>query len=606
MKILKFHVKNYKCWKDSGELVFNNGLNIIVGQNNAGKTALLEALCLKKGYKPHASLKNKLTSDQVLNKISGFDVTLQLSAEELKSLFMNSDAQDQQFIYIPTANTSISSNAAVEDINQILDSDEEQIITATFENDRLKSTKFESKWYGPQGYYVACRINRNKNRIELHQPNFVETHLAKAQNIEMSVGSRLPEKIFLFQAERFNLGKSLVNHNKVLNSNCENLAQVLNYLQTENPYRFSKFNELVSRVFPHIKQVTVPPLQQEAQILIWLHDPGSQRSDLAVPLSESGTGVGQVLAMLYVIINSERPQVLLIDEPQSFLHPGAIRSLIEIFKMRAEHQYILTTHSPAILSMATSSVVQVVHDGFESKAKVISADKSTETRLILEDLGAKLSDTFGVDRILWVEGFTEENCFKLIVSKFKKEPFWGMGIIGVKTTGELQGKHAELVYDIYNKLSNTSGLIPPAVAFIFDSETLTEKDKKDLKRKGKDQVHFLGRRMYENYLLNADAIASVVNGVKDFSNQEIKATDVKEFIKSKNGNKEAFSEKWYKEIDGAKLLSDIFSHFSEKRERYEKVKYGTLLTQEILRTKPDELKEVYNLIELAVANRIDV
>jgi predicted ATPase len=595
MKISKFQIKNYKSWKDSGELIFNRGLNIIVGQNNAGKTALLEALTLRKGHKPHASLKSKLTVDQPLHSNSDFEVTFQLSANEFKNMFLNSTGQEQ-VIYVPAHASNVGPEEIVERINQILESSDEHVISAIFENSSLKSVAFEDRWYGPSKHYMACRINRAKNNIELHAPKLIESQDVRNQNIEMSLGSRLPEKIFFFHAERFNLGKSTVHHNKILNSNCDNLPQVLNYLQTENPARFKKFNDLVSKVFPHIKQVTVPPLQQDAQILIWLHDVDSQRSDLAVPISESGTGVGQVLAMLYVIINSERPQVLLIDEPQSFLHPGAVRSLIEIFKMRSEHQYILTTHAPAIISMATSPVIQVTHDGFESTAKQISADSSTETRLILEDLGAKLSDIFGADKILWVEGVTEENCFKLIVGHFKKEPFWGMQIIGVKSTGDLQGKHAKHTYDIYTKLSSSSGLIPPAVGFIFDSEKHSDDDKQDLKRKGKGQVHFIERRMYENYLLDPDAIAFVSNNIENFSVKEITSADIKEYIKT-HEKTESFTAKWYEEVDGPELLSKIFTHFSETRVRYEKVKHGSLLTRRILETNPSDLKEIYELIE---------
>lgn len=49
-------------------------------------------------------------------------------------------------------------------------------------------------------------------------------------------------------------------------------------------------------------------------------------------LAESDTGIGQVLAILYVVIMAKYNQVIIIDEPQSFLHPGAVRKLIEILK----------------------------------------------------------------------------------------------------------------------------------------------------------------------------------------------------------------------------------------------------------------------------------
>jgi AAA15 family ATPase/GTPase len=57
MHISKFQLFNYKSFQDSGLLEFTQGINIIVGQNNAGKTALLEALTLNFSDVPHRSIK---------------------------------------------------------------------------------------------------------------------------------------------------------------------------------------------------------------------------------------------------------------------------------------------------------------------------------------------------------------------------------------------------------------------------------------------------------------------------------------------------------------------------------------------------------------------
>lgn len=52
---------------------------------------------------------------------------------------------------------------------------------------------------------------------------------------------------------------------------------------------------------------------------LWNIDPDTEREDLTVPLSESGTGVGQVLAILYVVFTSEYPRTIVIDEPLAAL-----------------------------------------------------------------------------------------------------------------------------------------------------------------------------------------------------------------------------------------------------------------------------------------------
>src|SRR5260221_6590667 len=56
MYINKFRLTNYKSYSDSGEVEFKPGFNIIVGQNNAGKTALLEALTLQFNGIPHRTI----------------------------------------------------------------------------------------------------------------------------------------------------------------------------------------------------------------------------------------------------------------------------------------------------------------------------------------------------------------------------------------------------------------------------------------------------------------------------------------------------------------------------------------------------------------------
>src|SRR5690606_10728607 len=123
------------------------------------------------------------------------------------------------------------------------------------------------------------------------------------------------------------------------------------------------------------------------------------------------------------------------------------------------------------------------HTGSRSEAQLLNRETTNQMRLLLEDMGAKLSDVFGSDFILWVEGMTEEECFKLIVRRFEKSPLWGVQIVGVRSTGELQGRHMNLVCDIYQRLSTSGAILPPAIGFVFDRENKTEKEIEDLKRR---------------------------------------------------------------------------------------------------------------------------
>src|SRR5712671_5827443 len=54
MHIQACRVKNYRSFRDSGDIRFAPGFNLIVGPNNVGKTALLNALELQSfGSIPH-------------------------------------------------------------------------------------------------------------------------------------------------------------------------------------------------------------------------------------------------------------------------------------------------------------------------------------------------------------------------------------------------------------------------------------------------------------------------------------------------------------------------------------------------------------------------
>lgn len=62
MKIRKINIENYKCFKGKFSLELNDGLNVIVGNNEAGKSTILEALHLVlTGYLNGKYLRNELT-----------------------------------------------------------------------------------------------------------------------------------------------------------------------------------------------------------------------------------------------------------------------------------------------------------------------------------------------------------------------------------------------------------------------------------------------------------------------------------------------------------------------------------------------------------------
>src|SRR5262249_41797846 len=162
----------------------------------------------------------------------------------------------------------------------------------------------------------------------------------------------------------------------------------------------------------------------------------------------------------------------------------------------------------------------------ETKAETIDVQETDELRLFLSEIGARLSDVFGADRILWVEGKTEEVCFPRILTEIGKVELMGTEIIGVTHVGDLEGRHKDVVWEIYQKLCKGKGLLPPSVGFCFDREGRTEKERAELTKDSGGLIQFIPRRMYENYLLNASAIASVLTAADTGRQAPIAEKDV--------------------------------------------------------------------------------
>jgi predicted ATPase len=134
----------------------------------------------------------------------------------------------------------------------------------------------------------------------------------------------------------------------------------------------------------------------QVEIVIWNHDRETQREDLAFPLEESGTGIGQILAIVYVVLTSNSPRTIIIDEPQSFLHRGAAKKLVEILKAHPQHQYIIATHSPTIITATNPSTITLVRqENGESTTQTLDAAEVENQRLCLAEVGAAPADVFG-------------------------------------------------------------------------------------------------------------------------------------------------------------------------------------------------------------------
>jgi predicted ATP-dependent endonuclease of OLD family len=74
MRINSFRIFNYKSFSDSGQHSLGPNINLVVGQNNVGKTALMQALSLQFMSRPHRD--SNMRREDVGSPISQIEFTL--------------------------------------------------------------------------------------------------------------------------------------------------------------------------------------------------------------------------------------------------------------------------------------------------------------------------------------------------------------------------------------------------------------------------------------------------------------------------------------------------------------------------------------------------
>ena len=123
------------------------------------------------------------------------------------------------------------------------------------------------------------------------------------------------------------------------------LRNVLLRLQ-RNPERFKLFHEIFQSIFPNVR-IKLEFLEQQ-DMYINCH---AEVDSYQISLDMLGTGVLQVVQLVAYVVNYN-PSILLLDKPDSHLHPDNQRKLAETLVKVAENtdtKIILATHSRHLL-----------------------------------------------------------------------------------------------------------------------------------------------------------------------------------------------------------------------------------------------------------------
>ncbi|MGO8054982.1 AAA family ATPase [Rhizobium leguminosarum] len=599
MKFTSMQIASYASFDQHPPIELGPRINFFVGQNNTGKSALLRSFRWDFPQSPH---RNAVESRPEHLAQSVQNASISFGGPELYQTWLR-------------AGFDISWNVPGNAMGQgpLLDEFFSQSSWTGLVHRNASSSKLTNPPGAPHGRSSVGRFKATYGGVDWVGFD------SRGVTLTDVVYARWREAVFYFDAQRYNLGRCEIDVPSVLQPNASNLAAVVMRMVGDRGDLFRALVQHMRDIFPTVRNLSVSSQNNGStvlEILVWPVVEQRYR-ELATPLDESGTGLSQVLAILTVAMTMENA-VIVIDEISSFLHPAAAKALVRILESHyGGHQYVISTHSPDVLSACTPSTIHLVtKTDFTSTVTQVDVDNIGQLRALTSELGVSMTDVFASDRIIWVEGPTEELAFPYIFEETRDDSSAerhqrAPQFTAVVATGDFTAKRTRpnLIFDIYDRLSSAASVLSGAATFAFDAEELSATQMDDLNRRAKSRLLFLPRRMIECYLIHPAAISTVINSELDEDPVSLEA--IEGFLTAHGGaakynaasewNGDWKNETWLEKVDAANLLSDLFSNISATRLAFSKRVHSFGILKEIMAIERSHTEGLIEFVRRLVA-----
>jgi putative ATP-dependent endonuclease of OLD family len=234
---------------------------------------------------------------------------------------------------------------------------------------------------------------------------------------------------------------------------------------------------------------------------------GDARAEMDVDdvlVEMNGAGIREALRL---ILDNElsQPQLLLVEEPEIHLHPALELSMLRYLRFASSRtQVFVTTHSTNFLD--TSEMRNVYLTRREPWVNASQLDYEQAETAIPDELGLRLSSLFMYDRLVFVEGASDEAILRelapLVGVNFGQT---NLGFVIMGSSRNFTHYASEATIDFLTKRR-------VKMSFILDRDEASEEDVEALKRRLGDlaETHILNRREIENYLLAPRALTEFI------------------------------------------------------------------------------------------------
>lgn len=249
----------------------------------------------------------------------------------------------------------------------------------------------------------------------------------------------------------------------------------------------------------------------------------SPAQNLPRPIERMGKGMRCIylfsLLEAYTEIKETLPNIIMIEDPEIFLHPRLQKVAGEIlYRLSRKNQVIFSTHSPNLLPNFNSRQIrQVILD----KEGYSDVREKTDISAILDDLGYTAGDLMNVNFVFIVEGRQDKSRLPLLLKKYYSETYDSDGNLSriailttnsctnIKTYANLKYMNQIYLRDQFLMIRDGDGDDPSRLrrqlCRYYEERNLEDMDK--LPRVRPENVLILRYYSFENYFLNPKIMA---------------------------------------------------------------------------------------------------
>lgn len=243
------------------------------------------------------------------------------------------------------------------------------------------------------------------------------------------------------------------------------------------------------------------------------------------PISRMGKGMRSIylfsLLEAYTRIEENLSSIIMIEDPEIFLHPSLQKICGTIlYRLAAKNQVIFTTHSPNLLANFNSRQIRQVilrEDG------CCDVRERTDISAILDDLGYTAGDLMHVNFVFIVEGKQDKSRLPLLLEKYYAETVDNQGELAriaiittnsctnIKTYANLKYMNQIYLRDQFLMVRDSDGKDPAELErqLCRYYEERNQEDMDRLPRVRPENILILKYYSFENYFLNPTVMAEL-------------------------------------------------------------------------------------------------